>query len=73
MFYFFFSNRKFKELQQRKTNPKNWIHSKARRLLQDVMKMAFIFQVGILFCKIPLLHNMILGTRSSQTMLSLAH
>lgn len=68
-----FSHRNFKEIQQRKSNPKNCITSKARGLLQDVMQMAFIFQVGILFCKISLLKNMLSGTRGSQTVLSLEH
>lgn len=56
-----FSHRNFKEIQQRKSNPKNCITSKARGLLQDVTQMAFISQVDILFCKIALLKNMLSG------------
>lgn len=56
-----FSHRNFKEIQQRKSNPKNCITSKARGLLQDVTQMAFISQVDILFCKIALLKNTLFG------------
>lgn len=59
--FYLFSHRNFKEIQQRKSNPKNCITSKARGLLQDVTQMAFISQVDILFCKIALLKNMLFG------------
>lgn len=61
LIFYLFSHRNFKEIQQRKSNPKNCITSKARGLLQDVTQMAFISQVDILFCKIALLKNMLSG------------
>lgn len=65
LIFYLFSHRNFKEIQQRKSNPKNCITSKARGLLQDVTQMAFISQVDMLFCKIALLKNMLLGKGSA--------